>query len=62
MPTPAVLLIADDPDDVAALEILRRNIARSLSAGADQHRAAGRHDVADRLDAAALRFDPAMRN
>ena len=58
----SILLLPGSEADTAWMDDLRRNIARRLSIGADQHRAAGRDETADRLDAAALRFDPALKN
>lgn len=62
MTLPAVLLLADDESELDQLDALRRNIARALSIGADQHRAAGRTELADSLDAAAVRFAPESVN
>lgn len=62
MPRPAVYLLIDDPADLPWMEEMRRGIAQTLSRGADGHRAAGRAELADTLDAAALRFDPILKN
>lgn len=62
MTRPAVYLLSEDPDDLCWVDDLRRGLAQRLSRGADGHRAAGRHELADTLDAAALRFDPALVN
>lgn len=56
----AVYFLADDEADIPDLEAIARGIAQTLSRGADSHRAAGDHETADVLDAAAVRFNPAM--
>lgn len=62
MTRPAVFLLVEDPDDLCWMDEMRRNLAKHLSRGADGHRAAGRTELADTLDAAALRFDPHLSN
>lgn len=57
-----IFLLAEDPDDLSWMDDLRRGLAQRLSRGADDHRAAGRTELADTLDAAALRFDPHLSN
>lgn len=60
--TPAVVIIANDDQEAAELDKLRRNCARHLSKCADDYRAAGDDEMAARFDAAALRFDPQLIN
>ncbi len=61
MPRASIIAFDRSIND-AELERIARNIARELLTGAEEYRAAGQPETAARLEAAALRFQPTLKN
>lgn len=62
MNLPAVIILADNEEDAAELDALRRNTARHLARCADRFRAEGNDELAERFELASIRFAPETVN